>query len=96
MPGFTSSKDRLCLDFFLGNPRGSKHKNAFTRVFGQRLIDCFSQNWHEHEHKSSRFDVFRMFDISIILEFYFKLVTNEHIRDALIGFRIGTSEIRTP
>ena len=36
-----------------------------------------------------------MFQISISLEPYFTSVTNKHIRDVLIRFRIGASNIRT-
>ena len=72
-----------------------QNPETFIKAFKQRLIDCHSQNWHEHISNSTRFTIYRMFKISISLEPYFTSVTNKHIRDVLIRFRIGASSIRT-
>ena len=72
-----------------------QNPETFIRAFEQRLVDCHSQNWHEHISNSTRFTIYRMFKISISLEPYFTSVTNKHIRDVLIRFRIGASNIRT-
>lgn len=80
---------------FVWENQGVQIPNAFINMFKQRLIDCHSQNWHEHVNSSNRFCVYRLFKMSISLEPYFAAVTNKHIRDVLIRFRIGASKIRT-
>ena len=72
-----------------------QNPETFIKAFKQRLIDCHSQNWHGHISNSTRFTIYRMFKISISLEPYFTSVTNKHIRDILIRFRIGASNMRT-
>lgn len=80
---------------FVWENQGVENARGFLNDFKQRLIDCHSQNWHEHLHSSSRFSVYRNFKSSISLESYFTAVKNKHIRDVLIRFRIGASDIRT-
>ena len=80
---------------FVWKNQGVQNPETFIKAFKQRLIDCHSQNWHEHISNSTRFTIYRMFKISISLEPYFTSVTNKHIRDVLIRFRIGASNIRT-
>ena len=81
---------------FVWENQGVQNPETFIKAIKQRLIDCHSQNWHEHISNSTRFTIYRMFKISISLEPYFTSVTNKHIRDVLIRFRIGASNIRTP
>ena len=71
-----------------------QNPEAFIKIFMQRLIDCHSQNWHEPVSNSTRFSIYRMFKTSISLEPYFTSVTSKHIRDILIEFRTGASNIR--
>ena len=71
-----------------------QNPEAFIKVFMQSLIDCRSQNWHEHVSNSTRFRIYGMFKTSISLEPYFTCVTNTHCRDVQIKFRIGASNIR--
>ena len=80
---------------FVWENQGVQNSNVFIKIFKQRLIDCHSQNWHEHINKSVRFNVYRTFKSSLYLEPYFTTVTNKHIRDILIRFRVGASEICT-
>ena len=80
---------------FVWENQGVQNPETFIKAFKQRLIDCHSQNWHEHISNSTRFTIYRMFKISISLEPYFTSVTNKYIRDVLIRFRIGASNIRT-
>lgn len=79
---------------FIWENQGVQDSASFIRLFKQRLIDCHSQNWHEHINESTRFTVYRTYKMSIYLESYFSCVTNKHIRDTLIRFRIGASNIR--
>ena len=69
--------------------------NWFLRVYKQRLIDSFCQDWHSHVNESARFTVYRHFKSSVYLETYFVDITNKHLRDLYIRFRIGASEIQT-
>ena len=80
---------------FVWENQGVQNPETFIKAFKQRLIECHSQNWHEHISNSTRFTIYRMFKISISLEPYFPSVTNKHITDVLIRFRIGASNIRT-
>ena len=80
---------------FVWENQGVQNPEIFIKAFKQRLIDCHSQNWHEHISNSTRFTIYRMFKISISLEPHFTSVTNKHIRDVLIRFRIEASNIRT-
>ena len=73
--------------------QGVQNPEAFIKIYMERLIDCHSQNWHEHVSNSTRFSLYRMFKTSSSLEPYFTSVTNKHIRDILIKFRIGASNI---
>ena len=80
---------------FVWENQGVQNPETFIKAFKQRLIDCHSQNWHEHISNSTRFTIYRMFKIYISLEPYFTSVTNKHIRDVLIRFGIGASNMRT-
>ena len=71
-----------------------QNPEAFIKVFMQRLIDCHSKNWHDYVSNSTTFSIYRKFKTSTSLEPYFTTVTNKHIRDVLIRFRIGASNIR--
>ena len=79
---------------FVWKNQGVQNPEAFINIFMQRLIDCQSRNWHEHVSNSTRFSIYRMFKTSFSLEPYFTSLTNKHIGDVLIKFRIGASNIR--
>ena len=74
--------------------QGVQNPGAFIRTFKQRLIDNHYQNWHDHVNTSSRFETYKLFKMSLAIEPYFFCVTNKFIRDVLIRFRIGASELR--
>ena len=76
----------------VSDKQGVQIPETFIKAIKQRLIDCHSQNWHEHISNSTRFTIYRMLKISISLEPYFTSVTNKHIRDVLIS---GASKIHT-
>ena len=61
---------------FVWENQGVQNPETFIQAFKQWLIDCHSQNWHEHISNSTRFTIYRMFKISISLEPYFTSVTN--------------------
>ena len=79
---------------FVWEKQGVHNPEAFIQVSMQRLFDCHSQNWHEYVSNSARFSIYRILKTSISLEPYFTYVTNKHIRDVLMKFRIGASKIR--
>ena len=81
---------------FVWENQGVQNLETFIKAFKQRLIDCHSHSWHEHISNSTRFTIYRMFKISTSLEPYFTSLTNKHITDVLIRFRIGASNICTP
>ena len=75
--------------------QGVQSPDNFIKVFRQRLIDNHLQIWHDHINTSPRFDMYKLFKTSIDIEPYFHLVNNKHIRDTLIRFRVGASEVRS-
>jgi hypothetical protein len=79
---------------FIWLNQGVTQPDAFIRCFKQRLIDCHIQNWHSHIDSSTRFTVYRSFKQESVLEKYFETVENKHIRDVLIRFRLGVSELK--
>ena len=79
---------------FVWENQGVNYPNSFIRSFKQRLIDCHYQNWNSHINDSVRFTMYRTFKQEIALEKYFETVPNKHIRDILIRFRLGVSELK--
>ena len=75
--------------------QGVQNVKSFLNAYRQRLIDTFGQSWHSHITESPRFLVYRQFKSSIYLEEYFYEIHNKHLRDLLVRFRIGVSEIKT-
>lgn len=80
---------------FVWENQGVQCEKAFLKRFRQRLIDCNIQNWQERINTSARFEVYRVFKLSVCMETYFTFVKNKHIRDVLIRFRAGVSELRS-
>ena len=79
---------------FVWENQGVENPKAFTKVFKQRLIDCHMQDWHFHINSSPRFSVYKCFKSSMYLEPYFCTITNKHLREVLIRFRLGISDLR--
>ena len=52
----------------VSDKQGVQIPETFIKAIKQRLIDCHSQNWHEHISNSTRFTIYRMLKISISLE----------------------------
>ena len=75
--------------------QGVQNVKGFLNAYRQRLIDSFGQSWHSHIIESARFCVYRQFKSSVYLETCFDVISNKHLRDLLVRFRFGVSEIQT-
>ena len=75
--------------------QGVQNHDIFIKEFKQRVIDNHHQTWHDHITTSSRFDMYKLFKMSLSIEPYFQLVINKHIRDIVIRFRVGVSDLRS-
>jgi hypothetical protein len=72
---------------------GVQHVKWFLKVFNQRLSDCWIQGWHSRLQDSERYFYYRMFKTSFGTECYFDTISNLKLRNCLIRFRLGISDI---
>ena len=67
----------------------------FLDLFKQRLIDCYTQQWHSKLMSSSHFECYRSFKSTIMLEsFLHDRSWNRRLRNVLLKFRLGVSDIK--
>ena len=76
--------------------------NQFLRVFKQRLIDCWRQDWHScisakaHLPRAEdRFRFYSEFKSSLVMSSYLVDIKHVQVRNALIRFRLGVSCLKT-
>ena len=80
---------------FVWHNQGVQNVNMFLKVYKQRLVDCYRQDWQSHLDRSDRFSVYRTIKLVHHIESYFDCVPSNGLRKALIRFRLGISELRT-
>ena len=73
--------------------QGVTRENCFLRMFKQRLTDVFRQDWMAGINSSDRFIHYRKFKSVLEPEKYLDSIRQKCFRDALIGFRLGISDI---
>jgi hypothetical protein len=69
------------------------NKNAFLRVFKQRLIDCFAQNWQDKIHNSQRLSKYGEIKNIFVQEHYLSLPIEKRFRDTIARLRMGVNEL---
>ena len=78
---------------FVWDNQGVQNINGFLKVYKQRLVECFRQDWHGHLESSDRFTVYRIFKLDHSPEPYFACVPSNGLRKLLIRFRLGISDL---
>ena len=88
---------RLMMDGFgcIWINQGVQDINWFTRVFRERISDCWKQGWDERVHERDRYAVYRMFKLEQSLEPCIHCVANKAQRDVFVRFRLGISDSKT-
>ena len=68
--------------------------NAFISVLRERMIDCRWQKWEGHVRESERFSTYYGFNGFIHeTKLYLRLDLNRHIKNVVVKFRFGISEL---
>jgi hypothetical protein len=75
--------------------QGAQYTRWFLRVFYQCLSDCWQQDWFSRIRDSDRYNYYRIFKCTFGLEPYFTDVKNRKLRNCLIRFRLGISDLKT-
>ena len=89
-------RDTLCANGFgyVWLFRNVGDVDNFCIVFKERLIDNFKQNWYQRVSSNSHLEFYSSFKSMIITEsFLFNNVFQRHIRNSLVRFRFGVSDI---
>lgn len=74
--------------------QGVGDRNAFISVLRERMIDCRWQNWESHMRESDRFDSYCGFNgFSHETKLYLKIPLNRHIKNIVVKFRFGISDL---
>lgn len=68
-------------------------KSRFIKVFKQRLVDCYAQEWHDKINSSNRYYYYRSFKHCLEFEHYLSALTIRKYRDAVVRFRVGVNEL---
>ena len=67
---------------------------SFYKMFKERLCDNFKQNWRSRLLESDNFSFYSSFKSSIVKELFLSdKIFERHLRNALIRFRLGVSQI---
>ena len=66
---------------------------TFLRCLKQRIIDCRWQDWHDELQHSDRYALYRLFKTNHCIEKYLYIDVNKYVKNALIKFRCGVSNI---
>jgi len=69
------------------------NESEFLRCLRQKLIDCFDQILYERMTNSTRYALYRLIKPERSMERYLQILDKQVIRDLVIRFRVGTSEI---
>jgi hypothetical protein len=68
---------------------------CFAKLFKQRLIDCYKQDWHAALDRHQFYRVYSSFSTSICLQKYVKLIHLINYRKVLTRFRFGMLPLRS-
>ena len=75
--------------------QGVGNEREFLNIFKKRLIDMFRQKWTAKLRGSDRYKVYRTFKFYFVSENYWSCIRIRKVRDTLVRFRLGVSEIWT-
>ena len=78
---------------FVWVAQGVQNKTGFIREFKQRLVDGFSQDWHDKIYSSARFLQYSHFKHVLEFEAFLSTLTAKRYRDAIVRFRLGVNAL---
>lgn len=73
---------------------GVGNAKVFMKVFRQRMVDCYQQDWTSKLNSSERFQTYRSFKSLLQPEQYLTDITINKFRVSMIKFRLGISDLR--
>ena len=65
----------------------------FSKLFKQRMIDCYMQEWHAKLTESERYNIYKTFKDSLFQEYYMNCITISKFRTVLTRFRLGINDL---
>ena len=74
--------------------QGVGNVKSFIALFKQRLVDCFTQDWHRGLQSHAIFDVYGSYCPNPSLKPYLTIVKCINIRHVFSRFRLGMSRLR--
>jgi len=74
--------------------QGVGNETSFIKCFRQRLVDTYTQEWHDGIVSSDRFILYRDFKNTLCIERYLDCINQKCFRDTLIRVRFGISNLR--
>jgi len=87
-----------CLDVFgfsdVWVNGGVGNERVFLRVFRQRMVDCYMQDWNSKLFESDRFSTYRSFKSLLQPEKYLNDITIMKFRNVFIKFRLGIIDLK--
>jgi len=87
-----------CLDIFgfseVWQNGGVGNEKIFLRVFRQRMIDCYKQDWYSKIVESDRYTTYRSFKSLLQPERYLKDITITKFRNVFVKFRLGIVDLK--
>jgi len=88
-------KELLCTNGFgvVWIQQGVGDVQAFLRLFRQRMIDQYKQNWHSDIQTSERFSVYSSFKTVFQRERYVQYEQKRCFKDCYVQFRFGISPL---
>ena len=80
---------------FVWESQGVGNARLFIKVFKQRLIDCFAQNWHSAIASRDMYTVYSSIKNNLVPCDYLTNVCFIKIRKTFSRFRVGMSPLRS-
>jgi hypothetical protein len=72
---------------------GVGDQKMFLKVFKQRMIDCFLQDWNYKINSSERYSTYRSFKSLFQSEQYLLVITIKKFRTTFARFRVGMNQL---
>ena len=88
---------KKCLDFCgfseVWINGGVGNEKMFLKIFKERLVDCYKQDWNGKLNNSERFQTYRSFKSLLQPEKYLQDITISKFRIAFSRFRLGVNDL---
>ena len=92
----SSIKALLCTHGFgvVWVEHGVGNKTLFLNEFGERLKDCYRQEWYRDIHNSSKLSIYCMFKSLLEPEKYLEYINIWKFRQAMARFRVSSHKLK--